>query len=76
MARTYYTLAERDGTCFGKWAVAFGSYDKDDVTAERDEMRQHGVPASCLKIITSGARQADINAAVAKLNAPLAKAVL
>jgi len=67
MARTYYTLAVRD-TATDAWAAEFGAYDKDDVTAERTDYIWHGTPPRNVKVIKSGAKQADINAAIAKLN--------
>jgi hypothetical protein len=69
MARKYHTLLlneapQGEGP---QWAIQFGDYDRDNVEYERDEyLRDH--PAKSLKIVTTGDKQADINAAVAKLN--------
>lgn len=69
MSKAYYTLAERqpDGT----WAPQFGDYDKDVVVQERRDMLYSGagrLRGKDLRIVRSGAWQADINAAIAKLN--------
>lgn len=67
MARTYYTLCTREQHD-ELFAPQFGAYNKADVEAERSEMVWNGAPPRNIKIVKSGARQADINAAVAKLN--------
>lgn len=69
MPRTYYTIAERID---GQWSPQFGGYDRDVVNAELADMREHGQGPlkKNLRIIKSGARQADIDAAIATLNAP------
>ena len=69
MARKYYTLCTRED---GVWAPQFGDYSREVVEQERDDYRDSShqtYKARDLRIITSGDKQADINAAVAKLNA-------
>jgi hypothetical protein len=68
MARKYYTLIQRID---GRWFPQFGDYDRAVVDEERQGMRDaHDAPrASDLKVITTGPKQADINAAIEKLNA-------
>lgn len=65
--RTYYTLVEREepGT---PWFIQFGDYDRETVEAERAEFIDKGFRAKNLKILRSGDRQADVEAAVARLN--------
>lgn len=63
--RKYYTLAVRE---HGRWGPQFGSYDKEDVTSEREDYRDHDYKASDLKILTTGAKKADVDAAIRKLN--------
>lgn len=67
----YHTLAIQDGTPTNEpWGIAFGDYDLDTVKAERDDFRDHGWKARELRIITTRtARQSEIDAAIAKLNA-------
>lgn len=64
MARKYHSLLLRTD---GRWGVEFGDYDRQCVADERDEYSRD-YPARDLKIITTGDAQADINAAVEKLN--------
>lgn len=67
MARKYYTLVEfRDG----RWTPEFGDFDKETVAQERrDRLDSYdALKASQIKVISSGAAQAEIDAAVAKLN--------
>lgn len=69
MSKAYYTLAERQPD--GPWSPQFGDYDKEAVEAERADMLYSGagrLRGKDLKIIKTGDRQADIDAAVAKLN--------
>lgn len=68
MARRYYTLVQRID---GRWFPQFGAYDRAVVAEERQGMLDaHDAPrAKDLKIIRTGPKQADINAAIAKLNA-------
>lgn len=68
MARKYFTLAERNAD--GQWSPQFGDYDRDCVDEERADIIAGGtIKAKDLKVITSGATQAEINAAIDKLNA-------
>ena len=72
--RTYYTLAE---SVDGRWAVAFGDYDKQTVMDEREDMLDADITGQSFKrraqrlkvIITTTSDQAEINAAIARLNA-------
>lgn len=64
MARMYFSLLTRDE---GQWSQQFGDYDRQCVQAELDDMRRDYKLAD-LKIIKTGARQVDINEAVARLN--------
>lgn len=67
--KTYYSLVERRAN--GQWGPQFGDYDKEAVEAERRDMLYSGagrLRGKDLKIIKTGDRQADIDAAVAKLN--------
>lgn len=73
--RKYYTLITRaEGS---KWVIELGSFDREDVVGEQEEMTErpkgsHGyVPKKHTKIITTGSRQREIDAAVDKLNAGL-----
>lgn len=64
----YYTLAQRID---GRWAIQFGDYDRATVVAERDDMCQSfGGPLKRDTTIvrTESAWQADIDAAIARLN--------
>lgn len=66
MSKPYFTLAVLEP---GKpWAPQFGDYNKAFVQAEASDYRDRGYKRSQLKIITSGALQTDINAAIAMLN--------
>lgn len=65
-SKSYYSLltAHDDD---GVWHVQFGDYDRDVVKNElEDEWK--GVPKVKTKIICTGDSQAEIDAAVAKLN--------
>ena len=65
--RTYYTLAE---SVDGRWAVAFGDYDKQTVMDERADYIDSGMTGRSLKIIkTATSDQPEIDAAIARLNA-------
>jgi hypothetical protein len=68
MSKVYHVLLSRDGAG-QKWGVEFGDWKRADVAAELADHRDHGAKASNLKIITCGAEQAAIDAAVAALNA-------
>ena len=66
MARQYHSLLLLDQ---GQWRLEFGDYDRETVTAERDDYHQGGgYPLRDLRIITTRDSQAAIDAAVAKLN--------
>jgi hypothetical protein len=65
VSKRYHTLAIRED---GIWAPQFGAYDRSDVTDELDIYLDQGVRKRDLKIITTGELQAEIIAAVAKLN--------
>ena len=65
MARKYFTLAVRTD---GKWSAQFGDYDRATVQDELTDYRDHDMKAKDLRIVISGDRQSDIDAAIAKLN--------
>ncbi|MBT1154408.1 hypothetical protein J1C56_02260 [Aminobacter anthyllidis] len=67
-SRMYHTLLARDGRN-APWKIEFGDYSRATVEAERRYYRDQGYKAASLKIITTGDTQAEINAAVDKLNA-------
>lgn len=64
--KRYYTLAVRDD---GRWTPELGDYDRETVEYELDDYKYNGYKARDLKIITTGDKQADINAGISKLNA-------
>lgn len=65
--RVYYTLAVRDGDT---WSPQFGDYSRSTVKDELDDWVDSGnFTRKRCKIVTSGDTQAEINAAIAKLNA-------
>lgn len=72
MARKYYSiLAKPPGHL---WSIQFGDYDKETVHEEMRDMKDH-VGKDCewekgtkFKIITTGDKRKDIEAAVEKLN--------
>ena len=72
MARKYFSLIARTDPG-APWCVEFGDWNRDVVTEERADYRDHGHRASDLKIITTDGTQASIDAAVAKLNLELAR---
>lgn len=65
MAR-YYTLVARDSKA-DKWAPQFGDYDREVVEQEMEDQKDSETFAF-FKVISSGASQAEIDAAVSKLN--------
>jgi hypothetical protein len=72
MARKYFTLCTRTD---GKWSPQFGDYDRAVVAQEADDsywnngIKEEGkFSKKDMKIISTGARQADIDAGVANLN--------
>lgn len=71
MARKYHTLVIRDIDPKATWGIAFGAYNLEDVKAERDEYLENGWTKRNTKIITTSAKQTEIDAEVAKLNAHL-----
>jgi hypothetical protein len=52
-----------------RWGVAFGSWAKAEVEAERADYREHGHAARDLRMVACAGEQAAIDAIVAKLNA-------
>ena len=64
--KPYFTLLEKNDA--GLWTIEFGAYDKADCKSELEDRLDHDVRRKNLKIITTGAKQAEIDAAVAKLN--------
>lgn len=65
--RQYYTLVERSTS--GVWSPQFGDFDRKLVELERQDYIDSGeIKGKNLKIITSGDTQAEIDAAVDKLN--------
>ena len=66
--RTYHTLVSIDGTPGCPWSVEFGDYDYSTVMEEFAEMRDRGWKVKELKVLETGDTQAEIEAAIAKLN--------
>lgn len=64
-ARPYFTLAQRID---GVWSAQFGDYDRETVEFELEDFVDHDVKRRDLRIVQSGARAAEVAAAVAKLN--------
>ena len=76
MPRTklYYTLLVRDGVKFdGPWTIEFGSYYRPDCREELRDLYEgyNSVPIKAMRIISTGDKQADIQARVDELNASL-----
>lgn len=67
MSRSYYTLVGRDVDT-GIWGIVFGDYSRSVVVEERDDYRHYSDDYSALKILKTGDTQAEVDAAVAKLN--------
>ncbi|SCW76956.1 hypothetical protein SAMN02927900_04741 [Rhizobium mongolense subsp. loessense] len=64
--RKYHTLVIRIN---GRWSPEFGAYEREDVRAEYAGYLESGeAKRKDLKVITTGDTQAEIMAAVAKLN--------
>lgn len=63
----YYTLCVRDGYP-ARFSPQFGDYDLETVKAERDDYKREHRTFNLKIITTRDARQATINAAIAKLN--------
>lgn len=71
MAKPYFTLVYNEGSHLSEpWGIAFGDYDQEVVEQERDDLADSwDAPKKAFKIIrTNSAKQAEIDAAVAKLN--------
>ncbi|NPU64585.1 hypothetical protein HL667_06205 [Bradyrhizobium sp. 83012] len=68
---TYHVLLVREGDA-APWGVHFGDYDRECVQAERDDITEYpavsGYRKRNTKIIMAGDTQAEIDAAVARLN--------
>jgi hypothetical protein len=66
-SRAYYTLAVRED---GQWSPQFGDYSKSVVEQERDDICDgYGGPKKKdTRILKTGARQAELNAAIRALN--------
>ena len=64
MARKYYTLAIWDGA---QWGPQFGDYNREVVAQERADSYAEYLGRHA-KIIATGPKKADIEAAIAKLN--------
>ena len=63
---SYHTLLEKID---GKWHPQFGDHDKENAIAERSHMRDNGINASDLKIITTKtARFSEVMDQVKDLN--------
>lgn len=75
MTRPYFALALRDGPESTPWGVAFGDYDRATVEGEWQDYLDNGSRTSALRIlkVTGAGRQADIDAAIGKLNAKRAR---
>ena len=63
--KRYHVLIERLGD---RWGVEFGSWDRSEITFERQDRRDNGVKASDLKIATCDGEQASIDAIVRSMN--------
>ena len=66
--RQYFVLVLQDAET-SRWGVEFGDYDRECVQSELEDYNDKSVAKKFLRILTTLDRQADINAAVAKLNA-------
>lgn len=67
-ARTYFILAERAGP-LSAWRVEFGSYEFDEVDAERQDRRDRGVRASDLRVKRCTDLPGDADGVLTRLNA-------
>lgn len=73
MTKTYYTLATFD--LDRKWTPEFGAYSRkeadDEARLMRDQLKFEGrrLPGRVVVVVKSGDTQAEINAAIALLNA-------
>lgn len=71
MAKPYFTLVFNEGSHLAEpWGIAFGDYDRAFVEQVRDDLADSwDAPKKAFKIIrTETAKQAEIDAAVARLN--------
>lgn len=66
--KTYYVMIERDSAS-EPWAVQAGSYERSDILAEVQDRLDHDVRVSNIKVLTTTDKQADIDAAIVRLNA-------
>ncbi len=66
--KTYWTLALRDDGDL-VWRPEFGSYSKAEVLAEKAGYTNYAYLTRNARVIGSGDAQADIDAAIAALNA-------
>lgn len=64
--KSYFTLLIKDDT---EWCIHFGDYDREVVADEKDDLQECYGSACKMKIIRTGDSQAEIDAAVSKLNA-------
>lgn len=68
MSKRYFTLITRANSA-SPWDIEFGDYSRAVVKAERDDLAYSlELRASNCRIITSGATQTEIDAAVRTLN--------
>lgn len=70
-ARKYYTLISKYSQPGGTWAAEFGDYSRGIVQGEKREYEYNSELAGKMmeyKIIETGDKQAEINAAIAELN--------
>ncbi len=64
--RPYYTLVTRDGD--GLWSPQFGDFALSVVQDELSDYREHGHRRCNMRILCTGATQAEIDAGVDQLN--------
>jgi hypothetical protein len=68
MARKYFVVLERDGVG-SPWRLEFGAYDREDLVAEVDGRRDHGVKASDLRVYwTFATRQSELDRLLTREN--------
>lgn len=68
MAKRYYTLAVKPNNEGQQWSPQFGDYDREVVVQEQRDTKDDWPKGSKFKVLTTGGRQADINAAIDALN--------
>ena len=66
--RAYFTLLSK-GPDDDRWSIEFGDYDRNTVRDERDDMKDGHYCDHRFRIIETGDTQAELDAAVALLNA-------